>query len=350
MTAASRAERVELSADAATRDAGAARAVLTPVAGAVAVLYAVLAIAHLVVIGGQTGRRMAELAAVSAVFLAVLAWVSRRGLPLGWANPGMTAVFLVVLANSSVHIALTGEIYQLTNLMLAVIAAGMALLARWWNWAVTALAWASAAVGIAEVGDDTTAHWVFAMLLATFVAQLARYGRRRSLATAAAAVAEIELLSQRDPLTGLFNRRGLESQADSALESAIEQGEPVTVYFVDVAGIKGVNDQYGQDAGDDVLRRVARALQLNARGEDVVGRWGGDTFIVVITGEAPTAEDLHDRLLTVLAGDRSATAAMWEPRVTVGSSRSTGPVSGDDLDQILWRADRDMYARRSTGP
>jgi PAS domain S-box-containing protein len=86
----------------------------------------------------------------------------------------------------------------------------------------------------------------------------------------------------RDPLTGLLNRDGLEQQI-SVLRRAARQGRDVVVVFVDVDGLKAINDSQGHSGGDEVLREVARRLRASTRSEDVVARIGGDEFVVVTT-------------------------------------------------------------------
>ena len=93
-----------------------------------------------------------------------------------------------------------------------------------------------------------------------------------------ARLAEIAL---RDPLTGLANRRLVDELLEAAVARTKRSAQPLAVAFLDVDGLKAVNDSYGHDAGDTVLRETARRLVEAVRSADVVGRLGGDEFVVV---------------------------------------------------------------------
>jgi diguanylate cyclase (GGDEF)-like protein len=88
--------------------------------------------------------------------------------------------------------------------------------------------------------------------------------------------------SMRDELTGLANRRGLMQALKQEQESLAQPGRAVTVLFVDLDGLKAVNDEYGHDAGDELLQRAARALASVARAGDTVARVGGDELVVLL--------------------------------------------------------------------
>lgn len=150
-----------------------------------------------------------------------------------------------------------------------------------------------------------------------------------------------------DELTGLPNRRGFIERAE-ALISAAPRGSHVTVAFVDLDGLKAVNDEYGHTAGDQALLLVAEALQRTCRDRDVVGRLGGDEFAVVLVAQQPIdTEVLAARLslgLSAVAHERGVGRAI---SATVGAA-SAGATSGVNLlATLLDEADRSMYRARS---
>src|SRR5690606_19886099 len=115
-----------------------------------------------------------------------------------------------------------------------------------------------------------------------------RDANRELAATNAAletANAQLELLSQRDPLTDLYNRRHLVERLDQELRH-VRRGRDVTFLMIDLDGFKRVNDLHGHLVGDAMLRRVAEAMRETMRETDVVGRWGGDELGVLLPDTA----------------------------------------------------------------
>ena len=100
-------------------------------------------------------------------------------------------------------------------------------------------------------------------------------------------LAEVRADSQTDPLTGLVNREGLDRAVSSALASA--GSKPFAVAIIDVDNFKNINDTYGHQAGDAILRHIGRALQSTVRNDEVIARLGGDEFLAILrvdTGQA----------------------------------------------------------------
>lgn len=96
-----------------------------------------------------------------------------------------------------------------------------------------------------------------------------------------AACAERDSAGQRDPLTGLGNRRCLELRLPPLLRAAEQDERPLTVALIDADGLRAINDRFGQETGDQVLQALAQLLRENTRGSDVLLRWSGEEFLVV---------------------------------------------------------------------
>jgi diguanylate cyclase (GGDEF)-like protein len=110
------------------------------------------------------------------------------------------------------------------------------------------------------------------------------HGAARDVTEIRALQAQLAEQATRDPLTGLANRRLLDELLGRALRRADRSGTPLTLAFLDLDNFKSVNDTYGHDAGDAVLRATAARLQTAVRDADVVARYGGDEFVVVYEG------------------------------------------------------------------
>jgi diguanylate cyclase (GGDEF)-like protein len=154
---------------------------------------------------------------------------------------------------------------------------------------------------------------------------------------------ELERRVHVDPLTEVLNRRGVMASLRREFERALRGGTPLSVLVLDVDAFKQLNDTCGHAAGDAALVRIARALTEAVRAVDLVGRLGGDEFIVIVPGgDQATARALADRIarldVALEAGDRTA-------RVSVSAGFATLE-DGETIEQLLDRADRAMYRRK----
>jgi diguanylate cyclase (GGDEF)-like protein/PAS domain S-box-containing protein len=157
-------------------------------------------------------------------------------------------------------------------------------------------------------------------------------------------------LALRDPLTGLANRRLLDELLDAELARTQRSGVPLAVAYIDLDGLKQVNDTYGHDAGDVVLCEAARRLVEIVRGADVVARLGGDEFVVVYEPTDPNSDRLVDRIDAALAEpiEVGHGASVCCP-ASIGTADTR--VVGWNAAKLLGTADDAMYqvkrARRS---
>jgi diguanylate cyclase (GGDEF)-like protein len=164
-----------------------------------------------------------------------------------------------------------------------------------------------------------------------------------------AANEEIRNLSLTDELTGLRNRRGFFLFAEQARTLAMRAGKQAAILFADLDGLKDVNDRYGHEAGDTLLRNFAGVLTGTFRESDVVARVGGDEFCVFGAELNLNPEVLLARLDYNIAqfnsqhpdlAPLSASAGVW--RCPFGRDES--------LDSVIARADRAMYERKRGPP
>jgi diguanylate cyclase (GGDEF)-like protein len=154
--------------------------------------------------------------------------------------------------------------------------------------------------------------------------------------------------AHRDALTGLPNRRALTERLTHAVQRHHRQGHGVSVVFIDLDGFKQINDDLGHDVGDEVLVAVGRRLAGTIRSADVLGRWGGDEFVVVVDDDS---EQVVHSLAARLRGALSDPVVVGGRR-TIDVALSMGAArvrEGDAPDDVLSRADAAMFQAKRSG-
>lgn len=152
----------------------------------------------------------------------------------------------------------------------------------------------------------------------------------------------IAFLASHDALTGLPNRAFLSSRLEQLLEYS--QSGQVVVLFCDVDGFKPVNDTHGHKVGDEVLKVLSHRLGATVRARDVVGRWGGDEFVVLTEGlDDAELAILKSRLAAAAAAPIKVGAVEVHVGLSVGHHRAE---AGQSADLILEDADARMYATK----
>ncbi len=160
-------------------------------------------------------------------------------------------------------------------------------------------------------------------------------------------LAELERMAYVDALTGLANRRYAEITLRSRIEELERYGWKFGVLFIDIDRFKNVNDRYGHDQGDEVLKTVARTLQNCVRSFDVVGRWGGEEYLIIIANvEGDELVSTANRCRSLV--EQSSLPLEPELRVTI-SLGATLARAGDTVDSIIKRADGLMYRSKQEG-
>jgi diguanylate cyclase (GGDEF)-like protein len=166
---------------------------------------------------------------------------------------------------------------------------------------------------------------------------------RRELAALQLREAEALRLADRDGLTGLYNRRRMFELLDAAIADAARQVEHVGLLFIDLNGFKAVNDFHGHAAGDRILTTVAARMSATVRTGDIVCRYGGDEFVVVL----PSLPD--EGCLAQIAEGMAERIALpyWisgqEQHLSASVGMSLYPRDGGDAEALLHRADENMY-------
>jgi diguanylate cyclase (GGDEF)-like protein len=161
---------------------------------------------------------------------------------------------------------------------------------------------------------------------------------------------ELENMALTDALTGLYNRRGFDAIAEEQLKLARRMGHGVALAFIDLDGMKGINDSLGHEAGDEALVATERVLKSTFRASDIIARLGGDEFVVLIIGSDRSATTrLLEGLQQTLARHNKLARPSLPLSLSVGiahyNPKTSAPTS---IEQLITRADEEMYADKKS--
>lgn len=220
------------------------------------------------------------------------------------------------------------------------------LLLALWNWAPERVQWPLEAVILFAYASVLCIVAYLGSFITSLRSELR--ARNRSLNSA---VSELEELASRDHLTGLLNRRRvmehLQQQADAAARrQAIEA--PLCLSILDVDDFKTINDTWGHQAGDAILRRIAESLVATVRKTDLAGRIGGEEFLLIFPEtDRKAAELAADRVRTAVAG---LSFDELPPGYTVTVSQGLAiHQPGESIETTMQRADQALYQAKNNG-
>ena len=152
-----------------------------------------------------------------------------------------------------------------------------------------------------------------------------------------------------DPLTGLYNRRYLDDLFARELARAQRERTSLALALIDLDRFKLINDQYGHQEGDDVLKSVAQHLRVSVRASDAVFRIGGEEFLLILPGaDTPEAQLRLESICRTLAEQPVVTRTGLR-HVTLSAGLACWPEHGEDLDQLMHRADSALYEAKHSG-
>jgi two-component system chemotaxis family response regulator WspR len=158
-------------------------------------------------------------------------------------------------------------------------------------------------------------------------------------------IAQSQLVVQatHDALTGLENRRSVDSHLDRRSGS----NDPFSVIYIDLNGFKKINDTYGHQAGDDILRQVGERLRLAFRSSDIIGRWGGDEFVALVEADGAATQACALRITESFAREFAIPFGETERRVNVTAAVGIATRRrGETIAAVLQRADAEMYEQK----
>jgi diguanylate cyclase (GGDEF)-like protein len=197
-------------------------------------------------------------------------------------------------------------------------------------------------------GADYKQRFLLSLAGVVMISAISEYSRQKTHRRLVALAEKLETLSHHDELTGLANRRGGLNQLAAVREISLRSGSPFSLVVVDIDHFKQINDRYGHEAGDIMLRHCAKAMGEALRKQDLLVRWGGEEFLCLlpntgIDGAAVVAEKMRRRL----EGSEQITGA-HVLKVT-GSFGVAQFHRGESIDATLARADEALYRSKEEG-
>jgi len=260
-------------------------------------------------------------------------------------TPVMSVYFFACFANG-----LVGDVGVSISLALAnAVAYDAVVWAEWGGW----LPFAPDAPRMAALGSPATGEAIAAslfvtmlVLCATAVVSMLVVALDRREEQLVQANVQLEELSQHDPLTELYNRRYLFDRLAAEL-ARVRRGHPLTVVMLDLDRFKRVNDGLGHQRGDALLQAIGATLVSNTRVTDIVGRYGGDEFLLVLTDtDADQARTVAERVVVSVreAGQRFDASHAVTASLGVATADPT-----DTVSSLLRRADENAYKAKHAG-
>ena len=155
---------------------------------------------------------------------------------------------------------------------------------------------------------------------------------------------QVQRMAETDPLTGLANRRTFQAALESEVERSKRQGEPVTLLMIDLDHFKSLNDNYGHQTGDEILKAAAAALREGCRPFDIAARYGGEEFAVIL----PACTSRESLQVADRVRESLSTMATLVP-VTASAGVATYPTHAADAESLVRHADEALYESKRMG-
>jgi diguanylate cyclase (GGDEF)-like protein len=293
--------------------------------------------------------RVLTAGAVFAVFVVGFRYANLFTLPARWK---LTIETWAMLALTAVAVWHSGKVDSpLLNLFLLVVIFSALTLGRLITLLELALITSFYLLAAYAVeGSEIFRYEIFSSLMLRFAPfVLVAYVTSLLAADLGLARAFVERLADTDELTGLSNMRAFNQAMARHERLARQRDEALSVLMVDIDNLKAINDHHGHDTGNLAIRRVANAIKSSVRSNDVVARYGGDEFIVLLPA-APeaAARRAGERILRHIA-EEPVEGVNGPAGVSVSIGLATFPVMAKGMEELMHRADQALYASKRAG-
>ena len=291
----------------------------------------------------------------------------RSGFSLGWRDPAFTSVQIIyAIVSNAVAFAIADKARGITPPVLALIIMfgvfGLKPLQIKRLMLFALLAYGVATVCVQTLPrlnamPDALAIMYMVIVLIVLLTSTAlalrvhalRTGLQRNRKELTQALEHIRELATRDELTGLPNRRYMAEMMQLEHARTMRHGLPLLIAQLDLDFFKAVNDTYGHGAGDVVLQNFAKLVSANIRGSDILARWGGEEFVLLMVNTSVhDGSQMLERVRSVVAAAPMPVAPGQNLRVTV-SIGAAQLQQGDEPAQLLMQADEALYAAKHQG-
>jgi len=176
-----------------------------------------------------------------------------------------------------------------------------------------------------------------------FIAIIDDIGKRKKIEE------RLEIQATHDSLTGLCNRQLLDIEMGKELARAVRYDRPLSVLMIDIDHFKRVNDTYGHQAGDQVLKELAKSMELSSRDTDIVGRYGGEEFLLVLPELDHQQALIFAERIRKMAKSLNVVFNAQNIHVSVSVGVATYPEHGAEVEKLITASDNAMYKAKANG-
>ena len=329
------------------------------------ILWTILSTGHYFVLEGVAQRVMLTVSLSTTVLMYGL-WIKMkfRGLfPDSLSHLVATVIVFSLGCNSIVHIFVTADPKQSTNVGILLVSVGCFFMSLRWFFGVQTVLLVAWVVVMSQIADaEAWIHFGFMNVIATALSIMVIRSHRRLVVQAhreymaqVALAEEMQAQSKTDPLTGLPNRRAFDETIELEWQRSLRSRGKISVLLIDVDYFKAYNDTYGHLEGDECLTRIATILRSEfKRSIDFIGRYGGEEFVAVLP-EVSEAEalDLAERCRHAVEHAKiphGATPAGEGGHVSISVGVASAVATRDTSPaELIEAADKGLYAAKEDG-